>query len=171
MVRFKGNAMKVFFVMMIFALLAYGCYTTGTVPTVFNQPCSIYEDVGATPDNSLIAKLIKNPCTAQKILATAVKIPYIWKQQEYVVMFMKWADKIQDIIKGGVTYDQLQAMVIVQVSKLNKDAGLSLLILSDSIFVFGNEASPIQEMDKKLLLMSLTDLKNKVNQMAIIGGD
>lgn len=173
MKKFRNvNTIKAFLTMMLLVFVAFGCASNGnSPPVIFNQPCDIYENVGATPENSVIAKLIKNPCTAQKILATAARIPYIWKQQQYVDMFMKWSDKIQEIIEGGVTYDQLQAMVILQISKLNKDAGLALLVVSDGIFVFGSEDSPIKEMDKKLLLMSLTDLKQKVEQMAIIGGD
>jgi len=167
----NGNTMKLFLAMVLLIFMAFGCASNGTAPPViFNQPCDIYESIGATPENSVIAKLIKNPCTAQKILATAARIPYIWSQQQYVDLFMKWEGKIQEIIEGGVTYDQLQAMVIMQISKLNKDAGLALLVVSDGIFVFGNEDSPIKEMDKKLLLMSLADLKQKVEQMAIIGG-
>jgi hypothetical protein len=150
-----------------------GCATTGTdapvIPTVFDQDCKIYEDVGATPENSLICKLIKNPCVAQKLLGLPVKVGVVWKP-EYAALFEEWADKIQMIIEVGVTYQTLQDIVLVQVAKLNKGAGMGLLIISDGIFVFGAHPELIGPIDKKLLLMSLEDLRAQVARMAILAG-
>ena len=41
--------------------------------------------------------------------------------------------------------------------KFNRDAGIILLVLGNGIFIF-DEEEVILPMDKKLLLMSLTDL-------------
>jgi len=157
-------------ILMIVAIMGLGCVTTGEVPTVFNQPCSIYEDVGATAENSLIAKMIPNPCAAQKILATAAKAPIVWADKAYVEMFEKWAGEIQAIIEEGISYQLLQEMVLIQIAKLNKEAGLALLIVSDGIFVFDGQGALIAPIDQKLLLMSLEDLRAQVKRMGILAG-
>jgi len=159
---------KFFLFLIVSAVLAMLAGCAGT-PTPWNQPCTIYDDVGATPENSVIAKLIKNPCVAQKMLVTAAKAPYLWKKQEYIDMFNKWETYIEEIVRGGVTYSQLQTIVIAQVSKLNEEAGVVLLILSDGIFVFNGETALISEIDQTLILMSLEDLKTNVNQLTLIG--
>lgn len=144
-------------------LMFWGC-------TAFIKPqpaCTIYEEVGATPDTSLIAKLIKDPCVAQRILATAAKAPVIWSDN-YAAMFELWACKIQGIIEAGVTYSDLQAIVVAQIAKLNREAGLALLVVSDGIFVFDGQKEIIGEIDKKLLLMSLEDLRAQVKKMEIL---
>jgi hypothetical protein len=162
----KEKPMKrhIFMVVAVFCMLFAGCATTDAP----NQPaCTIYEDVGATPENSVIAKLIKDPCMAQRILATAAKAPIIWSP-EYVGMFESWADKIQIIIEAGVSYNDLQIMVVTQIAKLNREAGLALLIVSDGIFVFDGHTEVIGEVDKKLLLMSLEDLRAKVKKLGVL---
>ena len=148
-----------------------GCATDGGAPvgTIFDDGnCTIYEDVGATPENSVIAKLIKNPCAAQTILATAAQLPFMWKQKNYYEMFDKWADKIQQYIESGMTYADLQQIVVISIANFNKDVGVGLLIVSDGILVFDNQKSIIGEKDRTLLLMSLTDLRAKVSRMATL---
>ena len=149
-----------------------GCAINGNnqVQTVFTQPCDIYESVGATPENSLIAAKIKNPCAAQSILATAAKAPLIWHQERYAELFEEWASKIQGVIDAGVTYSDLQDVVLVQIAKLNNEAGMALLMVSDGIFVFDDQASLIGEIDRKLLSMSIQDLRSQVKKMALIAG-
>jgi len=158
---------KLFFSICLGVIFVGGCAGFQLPGTVFTAPCTIYEDVGATPENSLICAKIKNPCTVHKLLATAAKAPAIWKQKEYTDLFEKWAIKIQTIVESGVTYVFLQDLIIMEIAKLNRDAGMALLILSDGIFVF-NEAEIMLPMDKTLVLMSLTDLRRQVAQMAIL---
>ena len=147
------------------------CITFGACATMTtNQTaCTIYEDVGATAENSVIAKLISNPCTAQRILAVAAKAPVIWSPL-YVDLFELWAGKIQAVIEAGISYSDLQVMVVAQIAKLNREAGLALLIVSDGIFVFDGQMQPIGDIDRKLLLMSLEDLRAKVKQLKILSG-
>lgn len=142
-----------------------GCITTGTV---FTEECTIYQEVGATPENSVICAKISNPCAIHRLLATAAKAPVIWEQQVYVAMFDLWAQKIQAAIEEGVTYRLLQETVLIQIARLNREAGLALLLVSDGIFVFDNQAQLIGEVDQKLLLMSLEDLRSQVKRMAIL---
>ena len=67
-------------------------------------------------------------------------------------MFEKWAREIQTIIDAGISYQVLQEMVLMQTAKLNKEAGLALLIVSDGIFVFENHGELISPIDQRLLL-------------------
>jgi hypothetical protein len=136
--------------------------------TVFDQPCSIYEDFGATPDNSLIANKIENPCAVQSLLATAAKLPAIWAEKEYTDLFEKWAIFIEEQVKFGISYQRLQDLVIMEIAKMNKQAGMTLLVLGDGIFVFGGETDMILPVDKKLVLASIEDLRAKVKQIALM---
>ena len=147
-------------------LVMVGC-TGLQVGTTFTQPCTIYEVFGATPENSLIASKIANPCAAQKMLATAAKLPAIWGKAEYIAQFNKWAGVIYTRLNEGITYQALQELVVMEVAKFNKEAGLTLLILSDGIFVFGGEVAPIGDVDKRLLLASLNDLRVQVANLSL----
>jgi len=161
--------MKKMFLIGLGLMFIGGCAGFQLPGTVFTVPCTIYEDVGATPENSLICAKIKNPCAVHKLLATAAKVPVIWKQKEYTDMFEEWAAKIQLIVESGVTYVFLQDLIVMEIAKLNQDAGMALLILSEGIFVF-TEAEIMLPVDKTLVLMSLTDLRRQVAQMAILAG-
>mgnify|MGYP006282283007 CR=1 FL=1 len=151
--------------LLLAAFLMAGCVTFGDV-----QPCTVYEDVGATPENSLIAELIDDPCQAQDILATAAKMPLVWEQQEYAEAFEVWAIKVEAAVESGMSYEALQEFVVIKVAEFNQEAGLVLLILSDDILVFDGHGEMISEVDRKLLLMSLEDLRAQVRRMAVIAG-
>ena len=142
-----------------------GCATFGTTQT----ECTIYQDVGATADNSLIMKYIKDPCVAQRILATTAKAGAIWKP-EYIDLFDAWAVKVEAIIESGVTYGDLQNLVIMKIAETNREAGLIILIVSEDIFIFDGNKEVISMIDKKLLLMSLEDLRAKVARLKILIG-
>ena len=137
------------------------------VGTTFTQPCTIYETFGATPANSLIAAKVPNPCAAQRLMATAAKMPAIWGKKEYINQFNQWATVIYTKINEGITYQALQGLVTAEVAKFNKEAGLALLILSDGIFVFEGEMAPIGDVDKRLLLASLNNLRVQVANLSL----
>ena len=153
----------------ISVVMLAGCAGVTPNENIFYTRCTIYEDFGATRENSIIAKHIANPCAAQKLLATAAKLPAIWAQQKYIEQFNKWAGVVHGVIAQGTTYAGLQNLVIAEVAKLNKEAGMTLLILSDGLLVFGQEESPILPMDKKLLLASLNDLRVQVAALSLVG--
>jgi hypothetical protein len=157
--------------LLIFVVVAFvgGCAGMPTPAPVWNMPCTIYRDFGATEGNSIIAKHIQNPCAAQKLLATAAKLPAIWAQQKYIEQFNEWAGIVHQTIATGTTYAALQNMVIAEVAKFNTEAGMALLILSDSLLVFGQEQDMILPMDKKLLLASLNDLRVQVAALSLVG--
>jgi len=162
--------MKHGIVLIALLVLAFGgCATTDPpVQTIFNQPCDIYEQVGATPENSVICSKISNPCAAQRLLAIAAKTPLIWGQEQYAELFEKWAGKVQSVIETGVTYEALQEIVLIEIAKLNREAGMALLMVSDGIFLFGGQQELIGDVDKRLLLMSLVDLRAQVSRMAVM---
>lgn len=160
--------MKKLTVLLIACALFIGC-TGMQVGTVFTQPCTIYEEFGATPENSLIAAKIANPCAAQRMLATAAKLPAVWGQKQYVEQFNKWSGIIHDRITKGISYADLQALVVAEVAKFNAQAGMALLIVSDGLFVFEGEVQPLQPMDQKLLLASLNDLRVQVARLSLVG--
>lgn len=151
----------------LLAVMFMGC-TGLQVGTTFNQPCTIYQDFGASPTNSLIAQKIANPCAAQKLLATAAKMPAVWLQAKYIDQFNKWAGVIHNKISSGISYADLQGLVVAEVAKFNAEAGLALLIVSDSLFVFEGQVQPIMPIDQKLLLASLNDLRVQVATLSLV---
>jgi hypothetical protein len=165
----KGEGMKKTLLIAISVMLLAGCVTGPQVQPVWNMPCTIYTDFGANPENSIIARHVQNPCAAQKLLATAAKLPAIWAQQKYIEQFNKWAGTIHQVIAAGTTYAALQNLIISEVAKFNTEAGMALLILSDSLLVFGQETDMILPMDKKLLLASLNDLRVQVAALSLVG--
>ncbi len=149
------------------AVAFMGC-TGLQVGTTFSQPCTIYQDFGATPETSLIAAKIANPCAAQKLLATAAKLPAVWLQGKYIEQFNKWAGVIHNKISSGISYADLQGLVVAEVAKFNTEAGMALLIVSDSLFVFEGVHLPIMPIDQKLLLASLNDLRIQVATLSLV---
>ena len=152
----------------IISLAFLGCTGIQTPQIVYNQPCTIYEDIGATPENSLVMAKISNPCLVHRLLVTAAKIPVVWGEQKYVEEFDTWANRIQGVIETGLSYKDLQDLIILEVAQFNKKAGLALLIIGDGVFVF-DETEIIRPMDKKLFLMSLVDLRQQVAKLGILG--
>lgn len=162
--RYIIGVLAIFLAIMVLANVGCATFGLGT-----SEECTVYADIGATAENSVICSLIDDPCLAQRILATAAKAPVIWKP-EYVGMFDVWAGKVQEIIDTGLSYQALQDMIVVQIATINREAGLALLLVSDGIFVFNGHTELIGEIDKKLLLMSLEDLRAQVKRMAILAG-
>jgi hypothetical protein len=165
----KGEGMKKTLLIAISVVMLAGCVTGPQVQPVWNMPCTIYTDFGANPENSIIARHVQNPCAAQRLLATAAKLPAIWAQQKYIEQFNKWAGVVHQTIVQGTTYAGLQNLVIAEIAKLNREAGMTLLILSDGLLVFGQEEAPIMPMDVKLLLASLNDLRVQVAALSLVG--
>ena len=155
-----------FFAVVTTLIVLAGC-TGLQVGTTFNQPCTLYETFGATTENSVIASKITNPCAAQRLLATAAKLPAVWGQKEYIDKFNQWSGVVHSTILKGITYAALQDLVVMEIAKFNKEAGLTLLILSDGIMVFGEIQTPIKPMDQKLLLASLNDLWVQVANLSL----
>jgi hypothetical protein len=133
-------------------------------------PCTIYQDFGATPENSLIAKKIANPCAAQRVLVTAAKLPAVWAGPDYFSKFGSWANQVQMMISSGITYETLQLQIIKRVAEYNAEVGMALLIASDSLLVFQGEVALVNDMDKRLLLASLNDLRVQVANMGLAYG-
>lgn len=159
---------RLFVVVAVVALLA-GC-NGFKVTTPNSIPCTIYQDFGATPENSIIVTKVSDPCMAQRLLVTAARLPAVWAKEEYFVKFGKWSDRIQMMINSGITYSALQLQVAKAVAEYNAEAGMALLIVSDSLFVFEGELAMIKEMDKRLLLASLNDVRVKVANMGLAYG-
>ena len=152
----------------LLCLALTGCAGVQVQPA-YNTPCTIYEDFGATPENSLIAAKIANPCAAQRLLATAAKLPAVWADKQYIEKFNKWSGVVHNAIANGITYQALQDMVVAEIAKLNKEAGMTLLILGDGLLVFGEIQTPISPVDQKLLLASLNDLRVQVARLSLMG--
>lgn len=150
----------------IMAAALFGCTGLQVGDSI---PCTIYADFGATPENSIIAKHIANPCVAQRLLATAAKLPAVWADKKYIDKFNQWSGVVHNAIAKGVSYAALQDMVVAEIAKLNKEAGMTLLILGDGLLVFGEVQSPISPVDQKLLLASLNDLRVQVARLSLMG--
>ena len=131
-------------------------------------PCTIYEEVGATPENSLIAKRISNPCQAQRLLVTAAKLGVVWDAYS-VEQFDKWVGKLQGYVGPTTTYYDLQQFVMLKVAEFNKKLGGTFLIVSDLILIFPDKEIMFGK-DLTLAKMSIEDLKAQVAKLALIYG-
>lgn len=143
-------------------------------PIVITDPatCEIYAEFGATPENSLIAAKIPDPCLAKRILTVASKLPAIEWEQEYTDEFELWAMELEYIVAGGITYYQLQDLIIMEVTKINDKIGQALFVTS-GLFVF-NERGFLKEIDTQLVLALIKHLRAEVARMAVLydkGGD
>ena len=154
-------------------LLSYGCASDGTIDGTIDIPivpsggevnCTIYEEYGATPENSIIAKRIKDPCQAKRLIIMAAKLPAIEWEKKYTVEFEKWAAFIEARLEDGITYAELQDIVIIEIAKLNKKVGMALLVVSDAIFVF-DDNTKILEIDMAMLKALIQDLRREVKLM------
>ena len=152
----------------LYVVLLVGCAGFG-VSTVFNDKteCTLYEQYGATVDNSLIASKISNPCKATQLLGTLVKLPAVQWEKTYTEAFNSWADKIEAVVKEGISPKMLQDMVILQISMLNKKAGMTIMILADGILVF-KEGEAFSPVDQKMLLALIGYLRDQVHLMEIL---
>jgi hypothetical protein len=158
--------MKLIGLLVACLFVVVGC-TGLQVSTPNSIPCTIYQDFGATTENSIIVTKVANPCVAQRLLVTAARLPAVWAKEEYFVKFGKWADRIQMMINSGITYSALQLQVTKAVAEYNAEAGMALLIVSDGLFVFEGEMLVLKDMDKRLLLASLNDVRVKVANMGL----
>ncbi len=131
------------------------------------QNCTIYQEYGATPMNSLIADKIKDPCLARRLITTSAKLPAIQWEKKYTDEFEIWAAKVEAMIQDNISYADLQDIVLLEVSKLNAKAGLVFLIVSDEILVF-NEQDLLRDKDVELLLGLIKHLRTEVAKMAVL---
>ena len=148
---------------LLFILLTVSC--AGVMPDP--QNCTIYQEYGATPMNSLIADKIKDPCLARRLISTSAKLPAIQWKKKYTEEFEIWAAKVEAMIQDNISYADLQDIVLLEVSKLNAKAGLVFLIVSDEILVF-NERDLLKDKDVELLLGLIKHLRTEVAKMAIL---
>ena len=151
----------------LFAVLLVGCAGYQPVGTVFNEECSLYQTYGATSENSLIASVISNPCTAKRILGTLVKLPAVQWEGSYTTAFNIWADRIESAIGAGISPKALQDLVIAEVAKLNKKVGMTIMILSDGLLVFKEDQIFLPK-DREMLLALIGYLKDQVHMMELL---
>ena len=155
------------YLFIIFALLfvATGCtqFTTGVTPV----QCTIYQDFGATPQNSIIAGTISNPCLASDLVVVAAKVGVVYYEKKYTDAFDKWATKIETVLNNGVTASELRDIVMLEVLKLNKEIGLTFLAISPIINQF-NEPTMLLPVDIQMLLALVKRLRAEVAQMAVL---
>jgi hypothetical protein len=150
---------KLLSLLIVVPLLLVSCATFGTAP-----PCTLYEQYGATPENSLIAAKIKDPCAANRIITVVAKMPVIQYEEEYIEQFNLWAEEIKIVIANGATYKSIQDMLLLKVAQLNMKAGLSLFILTEGILVF-DTVQVILPKDVELLVDLIDNLKREVSFM------
>ena len=138
------------------------CVTTGVTP-----PCTLYEQYEATPENSLIAAKISDPCEANRIITMVAKLPAIEFGKDYIDEFNVWADDLRALLPFSCTYKDIQDDIIFNVARLNIKAGMTLFIISDGILVFDNEQL-IFPKDVELLIALIDNLKREVNSLRIM---
>ena len=146
-------------------VLLLGCAGEQIVVTPVN--CNIYEVYGATPENSMIAAKISNPCLVADAIVIAAKIPAIHWKEKYADEFDVWANKIEAVLKDGISLSELRDIVVVEVSKLNEEAGLTILAISPIMNQFW-EVGPMKSKDTEMLLGLVQRLRAEVAQMVIM---
>jgi len=156
--------MKNLFIIFALLFVVTGCtqFTTGVTPV----QCTIYKDFGATPENSIIASKISNPCLASDLIVVAAKMPVIW-EKKYGEEFDKWATKMEVILNNGVTFTKLRDIVTIEIAKLNKEIGLTFLAISPIINQF-DETGMLLPIDIEMCLALIKKLRREVAQMAAL---
>lgn len=156
--------MKYLFIVFTLLFVVTGCtqFTTGVTPV----QCTIYEDFGATPENSIIASKISNPCLASDLIVVAAKMPVIW-EKKYGEEFDKWATKMEAILNNGVTFTKLRDIVTIEIARLNKEIGLTFLAISPIINQF-DETGMLLPVDTEMCLALIKKLRREVAQMAAL---
>ena len=91
-----------------------------------------------------------------------VKINFLFK----IKIISKHRSEINLISKEIL--NKLSNKIILLLSKINKKAGMVLLILSDTLFVFDNEHEFIYSADQELLLKSLELLERDIDSFNIV---
>ena len=130
------------------------------------EECLIYQQYGANPSNSLIAAKIPDPCAAKRILTVAAKLPAIEWEKEYTQEFDKWASNLENLVAGGIKYYELQDLILLEVTKMNKKIGQALFITS-GLFVF-TERGWLMDKDTELILGLIQHLREQVAAMEVL---
>ena len=157
--------MKNFFIIFALLFVVTGCTQFNTGVTLVQ--CTIYQDFGATPQNSIIAAKISNPCLAADLIVVAAKVGVIYWEAKYAYAFDQWATKIEVVLNNGVTATELRDIVMMEVLKLNKEIGLTFLAISPIINQF-TETTMLFPVDTQMLLALVKRLRVEVAQMAIL---
>ena len=130
---------------------------------VVRQNCTIYDEYNANPGNSIIAAKIHNPCDAVRLITIAAKLPAV-RYGDYAEKFDKWALKVSTMIKGGISYKNLQELILIEVSRLNTEIGMAFLIISPELLNF-YEVGFLKEKDVELMLALIDHLRYQVSLM------
>ena len=155
---------ELIFLWTVVIFTAFGC---ASLHLNNSAPCDIYAKFGATPENSMIAEKITDPCEASRIISLAAKLPVIQFEKEYVKGFNIWYSYTRSYIAGGVTYKSVQDMILLKIAQLNFKAGMTLFILSDDLLVFNN-ARIIKPKDVQLMTALLDKLHQDVNSLGAL---
>lgn len=158
--------MKKSFIILTLSILIVGC---GSNSVFIGKPsdCTVYEQYGATSENSYIVRHVPDPCLASDLITVAAKLPVIEWKDTYSRDFDLWAAKLEIVIAEGISLSALRDIVLIEVMKLNKKVGFTLLAISPIINSF-YETAPMFVKDTEMLLALVKHLRAEVAQMAIL---
>ena len=158
--------MKKSFIILTLSILIVGC---GSNSVFIGKPqdCTVYEQYGATSENSYIVRHVPDPCLASDLITVAAKLPVIEWKDDYSRDFDLWAAKLEVVIAEGISLSALRDLVLIEVMKLNKKVGFTLLAISPIINSF-YETAPMLVKDTEMLLALVKHLRSEVAQMAIL---
>lgn len=145
---------------------AFFLFSCATIPVKKTYECDIYLQYGATEWNSLIANKIKDPCKALKIIVTATKLPAVKWKKDYIQRFEAWAATMAEILADNISYFDLQLVIVDAVATLNRDVGLTMLIVTDGILIF-NERALLMPKDAELLTALVDHLRDEIKKMEV----
>lgn len=160
------HSLIVIMFLMCLSLLIAGCAIknaeTGEWEWGYEQTCTVYEDFGATPENSYIAQYIPDPCAASRLFRVAIKAPAVRWQYEYTAKYWTFSKVTRDYIKEGKPLTFLQDFLVVASAKYNTSVGLTVLLISDEVLKFkGIEDIKPADQAMLLALMDKTDYDMK----------
>jgi hypothetical protein len=129
--------------------------------------CTIYQEFEATPENSIIAETIPDPCLTKNLITVAAKLPIVEFGTEYATAFDAWASKLEIVVENGVSMARLRDIILIEVVKLNTKIGFTLLAISPIISSF-TDTAPMLETDASMLLSLIKHLRTEVAMMAAL---
>jgi hypothetical protein len=131
------------------------------------EKCTIYEEFGANPSNSLIAAKIPDPCRAKRLIRIVAKSGVVIWKKEYADKFRYWTDYVKKRIEMKISYADLQDLVTAKVYQLNIEAGLTLMVVGPEILQF-HEVGILKDKDAEMMIALINELQNEVERMTIL---
>lgn len=110
-----------------------------------------------------------DPCAGYRVIEIIAKEGTLFELYTEAE-FNEWADNGIELVKTGITFDDLKAYLMAQVAKLNELLGAQIMIVGD-MFIYIEGGAIISPDDALVMEAVFIDLKKEVHKMSIFVAD